>query len=77
MEFQAFVRNFTLVGILFATLAIGVTATNDLETIADRLDTATIGGTRVPAVECAEDEVISWLGVDTLGCVHYENLDGE
>ncbi len=35
---------------------------------------ATIGGTTVPAVQCAEDEVISWLAPDTLGCVHYEEV---
>lgn len=38
-------------------------------------DTATIGGTDVPAIHCQEDEVISWIGIDTLGCVHYENVN--
>ncbi len=38
----------------------------------DRLeDPATMGGTTVPAVHCQEDEVISWLGPDRLGCVHF------
>ncbi len=36
---------------------------------------ATIGGTTVPAIHCAEDEVISWLAPDTLGCVHYEEVN--
>lgn len=34
----------------------------------------TIGGTTVPAVHCQEDEVISWLGPDRLGCAHYEEV---
>ncbi len=35
-------------------------------------DHATIAGLDVPAVHCAEDEVIGWIGVDTLGCINYE-----
>lgn len=38
-------------------------------------DNTTIGGTEVPAIHCAEDEVISWIGIDTLGCVHFENIN--
>ncbi len=38
-------------------------------------DTATIGGTNVPAIHCQEDEVISWTGIDTLGCVHFEEIN--
>ncbi len=38
-------------------------------------DRATIGGTRVPALTCEEDEVITWTGIDTLGCVHYEEIN--
>lgn len=72
MEFN--LREAILGGMLVLFVVVSIYMTNALETIADRLDTATIGGTRVPAVECAEDEVISWLGVDTLGCVHYENV---
>ncbi len=40
-------------------------------------DTATIGGTSVPALECQEDEVISWVGIDTLDCVHFEDVAKE
>ena len=45
-----------------------------LGSIEDKLEQSTIGGTVVPVVQCAEDEVITWLGPDTLGCVHYENV---
>lgn len=38
------------------------------------LDPTTIGGTSVPAIHCEEDEVISWIGIDALGCVHYEEV---
>ena len=39
-------------------------------------DTSTIAGTLVPAnLDCAEDEVIAFVDVDTLACVHYENVD--
>lgn len=38
-------------------------------------DNATIGGTEVPAIQCEEDEVISWTDIDTLGCVHYEKIN--
>ncbi len=38
------------------------------------LDHATIGGTTVPAIHCAEDEVIWWTAPNTLGCVHYEQV---
>ncbi len=41
----------------------------------DGLDQATIGGTNVPTVQCAEDEVIWWTGTDTLGCVHFEEVN--
>ena len=34
-----------------------------------------IGSTSVPHVlQCAEDEVISFVGIDTLDCVHLETL---
>lgn len=52
----------------------GVIAFNQ-STIIDKLDYATVGGTEVPrSLECEEDEVIGWLGVDTLGCVHVEEI---
>lgn len=36
---------------------------------------STIGGTPVPeGLDCYEDEVISFLAIDTLGCVHIDNL---
>lgn len=40
-------------------------------------DQATIGGTTVPAVRCAENEAITWLNVQSsgphkLGCVNLE-----
>lgn len=36
---------------------------------------STIGGADVPTgLDCAEDTVISFTGVDTLGCVHYEAI---
>lgn len=36
---------------------------------------STIGGTEVPyGLDCVEDEVISFVGIDTLGCVHIDNL---
>ena len=38
-------------------------------------DIATIAGLDVPAVHCQEDEVIGWIGVDTLGCIHYEEVN--
>lgn len=40
-------------------------------------DAATIGGTSVPHLECQEDEVISWVGIDTLDCVHFEDVAKE
>ena len=38
-------------------------------------DHATIAGLDVPAVHCQEDEVIGWIGVDTLGCINYEEVN--
>ena len=36
---------------------------------------AQIASTTVPSgLRCAEDEVIWWTGIDTLGCVHWENV---
>lgn len=36
---------------------------------------SSIGGTRVPAaLECEEDEVIAFRGIDTLGCVHIDTF---
>ena len=38
-------------------------------------DAASIGGTFVPdALRCAEDEVIAFVGVDTLDCVHIDTF---
>lgn len=38
-------------------------------------DTAEIGGTSVPAnIRCTEDEVIGFVGVDELSCIHYEEV---
>ena len=38
-------------------------------------ETSTVGGTVVPAgLDCEEDEVIWWTGIDTLSCVHFENV---
>ena len=37
-------------------------------------DHATIAGTQVPTVHGQEDEVIWWMGPDTLGCVHFERV---
>lgn len=38
-------------------------------------DHATIAGTDVPALHCEEDEVFSWTAPDTLGCVHFEDIN--
>ena len=38
-------------------------------------DHATIAGMSVPVIACQEDEVIGWRGVDTLGCIHYEEVN--
>ena len=39
-------------------------------------DTASIGGTPVrETTRCEEDETIYWIGVDLLGCVHYEEVN--
>lgn len=36
---------------------------------------STIGGTPVPeGLDCYEDEVIGFIAIDTLGCVHIDNL---
>lgn len=40
-------------------------------------DAATIGGTPVHELACEEDEVISWVGIDTLDCVHFEDVAKE
>lgn len=38
-------------------------------------DPAQIANVAVPSgLRCAEDEVIWWTGIDTLGCVHWENV---
>ena len=39
--------------------------------------TSTIGGTRVPMLSCEEDEVIAFIGIDTLGCVHRDFIRAE
>ena len=37
--------------------------------------TATVGGTKVPELECEEDEVIGFFGVpDTLACIHIDSF---
>ena len=37
---------------------------------------ATVGGTSVPSdLDCAEDTVIAFTGIDTLGCVHIDQLE--
>ncbi|MEE8361710.1 MAG: hypothetical protein V3R71_06110 [Gemmatimonadales bacterium] len=34
-----------------------------------------VGGTLVQSgLDCEEDEAIWWLGVDSLGCVHFEEV---
>ena len=38
------------------------------------VEPATIGGTEVPNVQCAEDEVIAFTGIDQLSCVHIEQV---
>ena len=35
---------------------------------------STIGGTSVPALNCEEDEAIWWVGIDTLACVHADEI---
>lgn len=35
---------------------------------------ATIGGTPVPELHCAEDEAIQFTGPDELDCIHIEDL---
>ena len=38
-------------------------------------DGPTIGGTLVQSgLDCEEDEVIWWLGVDSLGCINFEEV---
>lgn len=37
-----------------------------------RPETATIGGTPVPALDCEEDEVITFVAVDTLACTNID-----
>lgn len=69
------IRDVILALMLGVFVVVGPVTAGQLHNIADRMETATIGGTRVPAIECAEDEVISWLGVDTLGCVHFEDVE--
>ena len=38
---------------------------------------ASIGGTIVPSLTCQEDEVIAFIGIDTLDCVHIDIIRGE
>ncbi len=39
------------------------------------VDVSSIGGTLVPdALRCMEDEVVAFVGVDTLDCVHIDSL---
>lgn len=36
---------------------------------------AVVGGTSVPAaLHCEEDELIGFVGIDRLGCVHWESI---
>ena len=38
---------------------------------------ASIGGISVPGLDCYEDEVISFVGIDTLDCVPIDIIRGE
>ena len=58
-----------MLGLLIATLIFVITPA--IEELGQH---ATIAGTQVPAVQCAEDEVIWWTAIDTLGCVHSEEV---
>lgn len=49
-----------VLALLGMTLALWAIAFR-LGPIADRLDYATIGDTRIPALECQEDELITWV----------------
>lgn len=36
---------------------------------------SSIGGTHVPmGLRCTEDEMIGFIGIDTLGCIHIESF---
>ena len=50
---------------------VGLAIVLALEDIADRLDYATIGSARVPALECQEDELITWVDA-RLACAPIE-----
>ncbi len=44
--------------------------------IANRYDPPSIANVDVPSgLHCQEDETIFWTDVDTLGCVHAEQVD--
>lgn len=58
--------------VIMVILFIGLTLM--LGQIEDKIQQATIAGVTVPAVACQEDEVISWVRPDKLGCVHYEEV---
>jgi multisubunit Na+/H+ antiporter MnhB subunit len=65
-------------GIVLAALAfiVGMTIGKHDATTLQTLTTAqaTIGATAVPMLDCVEDEVIAYTGIDTLGCVHVDTF---
>lgn len=67
--------NSALLGIIILVITMhGLLLSSSLNNIEDAMSTAEIAGTRVPAVSCQEDEAIWWIGPDTLGCVHFEEV---
>ena len=62
-----------LASILFVVIfTVGMLAGNQISS----QNTATIGGTRVPTtLDCPEDHTIFWTGIDTLDCVHTEDVN--
>lgn len=71
MAFQQWLNTLVLGSVGLALVLAIVGASNSIE---DKIEGATIGGTSVPAVHCQEDEVIAPVGPDRLGCVHYEEV---
>ena len=70
--------NTFLLAIVASASLFGMLALEDIKDSASDISTgSTIGGTHVPVgLDCEEDAVISWLDVDTLGCVHIDNFEG-
>lgn len=65
----------TLLNLLLALFAILLPAPAPEPVPAPAPVISTIGGTPVPyGLDCVEDEVISFIGVDTLACVHIDAL---